>query len=296
MKKLLVPMDFSPESIDAFRFALDMARKMEASLLLLNVVSMPVLPNTPFISIAEYKRNFVHDFSQAAQKRFSGLHAEYNTGNIKIETSVVSGRVHSAILECVEKENIDFIMMGTKGVEGIRELIVGSLTEKIVRCSPVPLMAVKDYRSGSSIRNIVFPNMLDTDHQEDLVAKVKELQHLFGARLHLTWVNTPAKHRPDAEIRHQLQAFADWFMLQDYTIHVFNYSDEESGIVEFTKLIDGDLIAMGTHGAKGIRHLLRGSLAEDVVNHVRVPVWTYCATSAAKHSTQRAIRWSGKAA
>ncbi|HEX8039292.1 MAG TPA: universal stress protein [Chryseosolibacter sp.] len=295
MKKLLVPMDFSQESINAFRFALDMAGRMEASLLLLNVVPLPVLRNTPFMSMGEYKRHLVRQLSQTAQKRFSKLSSQYNTANIKIETSLVSGRVHNAILECVQKQNIDFIIMGTKGAEGIRELIVGSQTEKIVRYSPVPLMAVKEYHSELSIRNIVFPNMLDTEHQEDLVSKVKELQHLFGATLHLTWVNTPARHRPDAAIRHDLQALADWFMLQDYTINVFNYSDEESGIVEFTRLVDGDLIAMGTHGAKGINHLIRGSLAEDVVNHVRVPVWTYCPKSAARHSTQKTIRWSGKA-
>lgn len=290
MKKFLVPMDFSPESINAFRFALDMAARMEASLLLLNVVSLPVLPDTPFISIAEYKRHLIRQFSQTVQKTFNRLNSEYNTANIPVGTSVVSGRVHTAILECIENKNIDFIIMGTKGAEGIRELIVGSHTEKIVRYSPVPLMAVKDYRPGLCIRNIVFPNMLDTDHPEDLIVKVKELQHLFGARLHLTWVNTPARHKPEAEARGELQAFADWFMLQDYTINIFNYSDEESGIIEFTRLIDGDLIAMGTHGAKGIRHLLRGSIAEDVVNHVRVPVWTYCPKSAARHSTQRAIR------
>jgi hypothetical protein len=64
-------------------------------------------------------------------------------------------------------------------------------------------------------------------------------------------------------------------MLKDYTINIFNHTDEETGIMEFAKSIKGDLIAMGTHGRKGISHLLNGSLAEDVVNHYRGLVWTY---------------------
>jgi hypothetical protein len=69
-------------------------------------------------------------------------------------------------------------------------------------------------------------------------------------------------------------------MLKDYTINVFNYTDEESGIIEFTRQINGDLIAMGTHGLTGLAHLITGSVAEDVVNHVPFPVWTYCTKSA----------------
>jgi hypothetical protein len=61
----------------------------------------------------------------------------------------------------------------------------------------------------------------------------------------------------------------------DYTINVFNHPNEESGIIEFTKMVKGDLVAMGTHGRKGLRHIMLGSLAEDVVNHTESLIWTY---------------------
>ncbi len=295
MKKLLVPVDFSEQSVNAFRLAVDVAKESKGTIVLLHVISLPVLPDSPLLPVASFKKQLVNDLRDAAEKKFSRMISEYNTKGLKTETTVVFGRVHSAILECIGRENVDLVVMGTKGVEGMREWIVGSNTEKIVRTSPVPLIAVKNYIPGLNIKNIVFPNTLDTERQEDLVMKVKALQHFFGAKLHITWVNTPAQYKPDADIRHQLEAFAKWFMLSDYTVNVFNYSDEESGIIEFTKLINGDLIAMGTHGAKGIRHLLGGSLAEDVVNHVHVPVWTYCTKSAAKPSTQRIAPWSKKA-
>jgi K+-sensing histidine kinase KdpD len=121
----------------------------------------------------------------------------------------------------------------------------------------------------------VFPNTLDTQDQEDLVMKVKALQNFFKAHLHLVWINTPLNFASDTVTSHRLEAFAKRFMLKDYTVSVFNHTDEERGILEFTNSIKGDLIAMGTHGRKGISHLVNGSLAEDVVNHNRGMVWTY---------------------
>jgi nucleotide-binding universal stress UspA family protein len=166
--------------------------------------------------------------------------------------------------------------MGTKGASGLREWMIGSNTEKMVRTSPVPVIAIKHFRPGQHIRHIVFPNSLDTENQEDLIMKVKALQDFFQAKLHIIWINTPAVFRPDDDARRKLKAFAERFMLTNYTINVFNYSDEESGIVEFANQVKGDLIAMGTHGLTGIAHYISGSLAEDVVNHVQYPVWTYC--------------------
>jgi nucleotide-binding universal stress UspA family protein len=51
--------------------------------------------------------------------------------------------------------------------------------------------------------------------------------------------------------------------------------NEEEGILHFSKLIKGNMIAMATHGYKGISHLVNGSLAEDVVNHTDKLIWTY---------------------
>ena len=156
----------------------------------------------------------------------------------------------------------------------MREFFIGSNAEKIVRNSPVPVLVMKDYYKGP-IKNIVFPNTLETEHQEDLTMKVKALQAFFKARLHIVWINTPLNFTSDRVTRERLEAFAKRFMLKDYTINIFNQTDEEKGIVEFANSIKGDLIAMGTHGRKGFARVFNVSLAEDVVNHYKGLVWTY---------------------
>jgi K+-sensing histidine kinase KdpD len=105
--------------------------------------------------------------------------------------------------------------------------------------------------------------------------KVKALQNFFKARLHVVWINTPLNFTSDTVTHSRLEAFAKRFMLKDYTINVFNHTDGEQGILEFARSVDGDLIAMGTHGRVGISHFIYGSLAETVVNHNKGLVWTY---------------------
>jgi nucleotide-binding universal stress UspA family protein len=62
--------------------------------------------------------------------------------------------------------------------------------------------------------------------------------------------------------------------LENYTMEIYNESTEEDGIIYFAEDIDADMIALATHGRTGLKHLLSGSIAEDVVNHAQRPVWT----------------------
>ena len=278
--KVLVPVDFSEESINAFRFAVDLTAKSGGEIGLLHIIPLPVLQDSPRMPVERYREPLIDELKSAAHFKFLQLIHEQNRENARISADVlINNRIHRTIAKYAKNQNFDTVVMGTRGASGIREWLMGSNTEKVVRTCPVPVIAVKKYSPGSRIRNIVFPNILDTEHQEDLVAKIKVLQNFFEAELHIVWINTPVS-KPDVDVRQRLNEFAKRYMLKDYTISVFNFADEETGILEYTRQINGDLIAMGTRGLKGIAHLLSGSIAEDVVNHVQYPVWTYCTKAA----------------
>jgi nucleotide-binding universal stress UspA family protein len=174
----------------------------------------------------------------------------------------------------VEAKGADLIIMGTKGSSGFKEFVIGSNTEKIVRWSPVPVIAVKKTVKPGSIKNIVFPNTL-SDEQETLILKIKDMQTLLNATLHIVYINTPGNFKKDVDTKAQLKAFAKRFMLKDYTLNVYNDIDQETGLAHFIKEVKGDMIVMATHGRRGLAHLMSGSIAEDVVNHIDCPIWTF---------------------
>jgi nucleotide-binding universal stress UspA family protein len=275
MKKILVPCDFSEQAINAFRFAADIAEQSKGEIHLINVVEVPVLHDSVLMPVMAYEEALFKELREKAEKHFTRLITKHAPNVKKVTSKVIFGPVYRMLYDYIEDNGIDLVIMGTKGASGVREILIGSNAEKMVRNSPVPVIAIKKYVKGSSIKSIVFPNTLDTEKQENLVMKVKELQNFFKAKLHIVWINTPTNFTRDSITMKRLNAFAKRFMFKDYTVNVYNDPYEEAGVISFTKDVEADMIVMGTHGRKGVAHLLSGSVAEDVVNHTECPIWTY---------------------
>lgn len=275
MKKILVPCDFSEQAVDAFRFALDVTSQSGGEIHLIHVVEIPVVHDSALLPILTYEQALFKELSEKAEKQFKKLKAKYVSGKQKVISDVQFGPVYRVLMEYSEEKSVDLIIMGTKGATGMREILIGSNAEKVVRNSHVPVIAIKKYVKGMGVKNIVFPNTLDTENQEELVSKIKELQNFFKAKLHIVWINTPSNFTRDTITMSRLNKFHKRFLLTDFTVNIFNDPYEEAGVINFTHEIKADLIALGTHGRRGLVHLMTGSVAEDIVNHVDCPIWTY---------------------
>jgi len=274
MKKILVPCDFSKPAINAFRFAMDIAQKSKGVVHLINVIELPAIHDPIIMPVMVFEKEFMKDLKDKATAQFEKIIARYKPTGVTVKTDVLFGGPARMIGEAVKKKSIDLIVMGSHGATGFREYFIGSNAEKVVRNATVPVLVLKNYYKGA-IKNIVFPNTLETKKQEALIRKVKELQAFFRATVHIVYVNTPTNFTSDNITFDRLKEFARQFQFRNYTLNVYNYPFEESGVIHFTSSIKGDLIAMGTHGRKGLAHFLNGSLAEDIVNHANSPIWTY---------------------
>jgi nucleotide-binding universal stress UspA family protein len=273
MKKILVPFDFSKTAINAYRFALDIASTSNGKIYLLHVVELPVVNDPVIMPVVTFERGFFQDLREKTNKEFDKVLTKYKT-DVNVSKNVEFGPVPRMIHDFAEKNSIDLIVMGSHGASGLKEIFIGSNAERVVRNSSIPVLVMKNYYKGP-IKNIVFPNTLELDKMQDFTMKVKALQAFFKAKIHIVYVNTPSNFTPDIVTIPRLKEFAKRFMFKDFTINVFNHQFAEEGIIEFTNAIKGDLIAMGTHGRKGISHLINGSMAENVVNHTQSAIWTY---------------------
>jgi nucleotide-binding universal stress UspA family protein len=273
MKTILVPCDFSKPAVNAFKFALDIAAQSNGSVHLLNVMELPVLHDTVIMPVLSFEEDFFNELRGKTEKEMEKLIKKYKAQNIDVITEIKMGPIFETIIEYIKENNIDQVIMGSHGATGIREILIGSNAEKIVRRSPVPVIVIKELYRGP-IKSIVFPNTLDIDHQEDLVSKVKALQHFFKAQLHIVWINTPMNFTSDRITLERLKSFAKRYMLKDYTINIFNHPEFEDGVTEFANMMQADMIAMGTHGRKGLSHFFLGSMAENIVNESKCLMWT----------------------
>jgi nucleotide-binding universal stress UspA family protein len=275
MKTILVPCDFSKPALEAFKMAVDIASKFDGTVTVLHVVYVPALYDPNFIGdTVAFNPSFLASLEDDAKKAFEIMRKEHG-GKLKIDLQVVSGGIIESIHRITEEKKIDLIVMGTSGASGLQETLIGSNTEKVVRFSNVPVLAVRRASDVNSFRNMLLPTTGSLD-QTDFIAKVKQLQEFLKATLHILLINTPGNFRRDAEAKQALEEFAKHYHLKEYQLHFKSYRTEEEGIIDFVSSSATVLVAMATHQRRGLAHLFSGSVTEDVVNHIQnTPVWTY---------------------
>lgn len=278
MKRILVPCDFSAAANHAFQFAVEMAAACGGHVLVLKVMQVPTIfgngmPGQPFAAIDPIP--MIDEWIAYSEKEFEKMKRKTGRAAGSVELLLETGYVNDVIRDVITREKVDLVIMGTDGASGFKEFFIGSHTEKIVRASPVPVMAVHGPFHLEWVKNIVFPTSMELD-QKPLIEQIKALQSLFSAVIHLLYVNGfPFSLESDEEAERKLEDYALFYGLKDYTVHVSRGLNVQEGILKYARRIPNSIIAMGTHGHKGLAHFTEGSVAEDVVNHLSEPVWTY---------------------
>jgi nucleotide-binding universal stress UspA family protein len=274
MNRILVPVDFSKPSENALRVASELARKNNAELYVVHVVEMAeTLFGTEQFNINDEQIIF---FMKMAKKRFAKFLKRTYLEGLRVTDIVEVGAPTMAINDLQKEHKIDFIVMGSNGASGIDEILIGSNTEIVVRHSNVPVLVVKQELENLEINKIAFASNFD---KENIKAfnRARAFADTFDAELHLLYVNLPGNQfYSTEEINKQIANFlekADF----DPQGHITIYNDYsiELGVINGAKSADADLIAMPTHGRKGLSHFFNGSIGEDVVNHSTMPVITF---------------------
>jgi len=278
MKNILVPTDFSDQATYALDMAADIARKSNAQVQLLNVVEAP--HGSSFNALGEVTMPDASDnlyfvrLIESAKKKFDEMAADGKYSDIKLEGLVEVGHPFEHISRSIAEHEVDLVVIGTRGSSGLEEIFVGSNTEKVVRRVDCPVLSVKSPVSTDNIKDIAFATNFRDDYSK-LIGRLVKLQKIFDATIHLVSINTPSNFENDRYYKEAMKKFAEEHKLENYTMNVYNDDPEEDGIIYFAEDIDADMIALGTHGRTGIGRLLSGSIAEDVVNHAKRPVWTF---------------------
>jgi hypothetical protein len=169
--------------------------------------------------------------------------------------------------------------MGSHGSSGLNEIFVGSNTEKVVRTSEIPVLVIKNRMKNFQFENGVYGCDFDPKGIKSYQMAMKFFS-LFNAKVHLLYVNLPAERfRSTAEMEERVREFlfeADQgsFDNLENVIYRTNYSVEE-GIFTYCNKINADVVAVSTHGRRGLSHFFFGSVGEDIANHSDLPVITF---------------------
>ncbi len=277
MKKILVPVDFSQEAMYAVDLACQIARKNRAEITLLHIIE-------DFQSVSRW------DKEASAGKSYDALtDAATNFANYqmdKIEKAEENDGLHFArkirfgnpfkhVSKSMAEMEADLVVMGSRGVSGLDEVVLGSNTERMMRFAKSPLITVKKQTQLDGLRKIVFASDFSKEIAGVVMTHLKKFLHLLtDVELHLLKVHTPSNWATTRYSTQQLQEFAKAHHLQEFHLQLYNELDEESGIHNFAQDINADIIAMATTGRTGMSRIFTESISEGVVNHSNRTTWT----------------------
>lgn len=145
LKRILVAIDFSDCSLAALHYALALAGKFAANLILLHVVEPAVYPENALMTAATLDESNQHLFAVARERLAQMKHKAVAHG-LSAETLVRMGRAQSEIADTAKATGTDLIVMGTHGYNRLKQVLLGGTAERVVRHSPCPVLTIRHPR------------------------------------------------------------------------------------------------------------------------------------------------------
>ena len=276
---ILVPTDGSDCAQAAVGYAEDLATRYEARVHTLCVADSRTLENAPQYDQVKQER------AELAERTCNDL----SVSGIPVEKAVRTDVPHRAILQYATEQDIDLVVMGTHGRTGVERYLLGSVTEKVVRLSDVPVLTVKAEDDGDASHpytDILVP----TDGSEGAKAAIGpavDVASTYDARLHALSVIDTMAMGVDVRSGTFLEALEESARsavdtVEEQASHAsvsavdtaIEHGEPYRGVRSYVEEHDVDLVVMGTRGSSGIERYLLGSVTEKTVRTSPVPVMT----------------------
>jgi len=139
---ILVPVDFSEHSKEALDTAIQMARLFESTIHLLHCYHIQTAGISPYGIVLP--SGYYEDIREAAEKRLNDWREKVSGEGVKVETILSADNPSLAINLAAADIQANLIVMGTRGLSGLKHAMLGSVAERIVRLAPCPVLTIKD--------------------------------------------------------------------------------------------------------------------------------------------------------
>ncbi len=143
MRKVLVPTDFSEASEAALKHAVECPCAVPRTIILLHVIDPLDIKNLGLVGMVDQEAEMQRELMEDARNQLQQLKTRYRDKEIDIRPLVVVDRPWRAIVNTAIEEGVDHIIIGSHGRGQVAELLLGSVTERVIRHAPVPVTVVR---------------------------------------------------------------------------------------------------------------------------------------------------------
>jgi nucleotide-binding universal stress UspA family protein len=268
MKTIIVPLDFSTESMNGLTMSLMLAEKTRANIQMVHVISKNINNNETF-----EKENL-----RAKQKFEEILQKCKESGNLNcsLNYTIKEGKIFSEITNIADKYEDSVIVLSTHGESGFEEMFIGGNAYKIISHSKNPVITVRKLKLSSTIDKIVLPLDFTLETREKVPYTVK-LAKLFNSEIHLITVRGSNLKSIEKKLHMYAGQVASYFNIHKipYKVEHLHGGNLTDIIIDYSTSVDADLISIMTEQEKSVSNLLLGSYAHQMINKASIPVLSY---------------------
>ncbi len=276
MKKILYPTDFSDTAENAFRYALQLADALGASLITLHAFDRPDissfnLPNTlrdvyDSIDLDEFE-NYEDEIPYLRD-----VASEQGYYHIPMVHVLEEGAPVSAILRTANKNKVDLIVMGTTGAGRMEAFFFGTISGKVLEEAHCPVIVVPGTASFDGLMDNIAVAINLKEEDILLIEALRRFRDVVGSHLHILHVDTVQ----DGTAQQQMNAFCEpWQQDKKLTMHCITHKDINGALEGFMQAHEMDLLAILSHKKSWIDELFHHNRAKELSYHQKVPLMVY---------------------
>ena len=283
VQRILVPIDFSDYSINACRYAVGLAEKLNAEIKLMHVYYNPVVNSMPLTDTYYYQVNMDEIIREIEIKAKNSMDRFYGDlkekiekdqiEGVKLDYNLTRGIASEEIIAMSKDYNPDVIIIGTRG-QGERENdLIGSVAAKIIEDTKVPVLVIPEdsiYEGIATINILYTTNFDDSDYKA--MKKLMNILAPFEFRLYCVHIGKKDSHNWD---KAKMGSLREKLLEQypDYEIECSLLEEENflKGIQDIIREKRIDIISLVTHKRSLIAKLLNPSMARKVLFHTNIP-------------------------
>jgi nucleotide-binding universal stress UspA family protein len=290
LKNILVPIDFSDFSDKALEYAVQLAETFQSNLTILHAI---VLFQD---DVGEEER--LQEYEDWIKRREAKIHAQMKKNlqrtkgkNLKVKSVILRGiNAADTILEYLDIHPFDLIVMGTHGRTGLKHFLLGSISEKVVRLSPIPVLTIHRSLTELKLNKILVPidfSIPSKDAADQAIGfssfyeAVLEFIHVIEQDIHPSFYASGVdsifeidKGLQKRVIENLEEFLADQLPPNIQTNFLVREGKAHREIVDYANENSIDLIIIATQGLTGLDYALLGSTTEKVVRWATCPVLT----------------------
>lgn len=273
MKKILFPTDFSETANNAFLYALNLAKSIDAQVYVLHVYELPMITGSLSAGLIQnvYETvelgsfdNFKDNIPQLRQ-----IADENGLNEIPIKFILEEGNFLYILREIIGEESVDFVVMGTDGNSGIEKMLFGSNTINAITSMKVPILSVPHGMSFKGFKNIGFTTVFD-QKDKDALKYLIEIANRHHAKIHCMHVSKDGKFNQQA-----MKDWQDQFAGDPIVFEVYHDADPVNAVLDFIKEKQIDLLTVVSRNKGFFDKIFSPGFTKKIANKNITPLFVF---------------------